>query len=101
LIMGQCGFAGSTQFGDYCVIASQSGVAGHLKIGRQVTVGAKCGVMRDVGDKQTVLGFPAAPDKQAKRQWIGIQRLPEIIVQLRELEKQVAALTAAAAQRQG
>jgi UDP-3-O-[3-hydroxymyristoyl] glucosamine N-acyltransferase len=100
LIMGQCGFAGSTQFGDYCVIASQSGVAGHLKIGRQVTVGAKSGVMRDIGDKETVLGFPAAPDKQAKRQWIGIQRLPEMIVQLRDLEKQVAALTAAAAPRQ-
>jgi UDP-3-O-[3-hydroxymyristoyl] glucosamine N-acyltransferase len=99
LIMGQCGFAGSTQFGDYCVIASQSGVAGHLKIGRQVTVGAKSGVMRDIGDKETVLGFPAAPDKQAKRQWIGIQRLPEMIVQLRDLEKQVAALTAAAAPR--
>ncbi|MSU65712.1 MAG: UDP-3-O-(3-hydroxymyristoyl)glucosamine N-acyltransferase [Opitutus sp.] len=94
LIMGQCGFAGSTQFGDYCVIASQSGVAGHLKIGRQVTVGGKSGVTRDVPDKETVLGYPAVPDKQAKRQWIGLQKLPEMIVRMRELEKQVAALTA-------
>lgn len=94
LVMGQCGFAGSTVFGDYCVIASQSGVGGHLKIGRQVTIGAKSGVMRDVGEKETVLGYPAAPDKQAKRQWIGVQRLPEMTVKLRELEKQVAALTA-------
>ena len=94
LIMGQAGFAGSTQFGDYCVIASQSGVAGHLKIGNQVTVGGKSGVMRDVADKETVLGFPAVPDKQAKRQWIGIQKLPEMIVRMRELEKQVADLTA-------
>ena len=93
LIMGQAGFAGSTQFGDYCVIASQSGVAGHLKIGNQVTVGGKSGVMRDVADKETVLGFPAVPDKQAKRQWVGIQRLPEMIVRMRELEKQVAGLT--------
>lgn len=94
LIMGQCGFAGSTQFGDYCVIASQSGVSGHLKIGRQVTVGAKSGVIQDVADKETVLGYPAVPDKQAKRQWIGIQKLPEIILRMRELEKQVAELTA-------
>jgi len=96
LILGQCGFAGSTVFGDYCVIASQSGVGGHLKIGRQVTVGAKSGVMRDVAEKEMVLGYPAVPDKQAKRQWVGIQRLPEMIVKLRELEKQVAALTAKA-----
>ncbi len=94
LILGQCGFAGSTEFGDYCVIASQSGVAGHLKIGQQVTIGSKSGVMRDVADKETVLGYPAAPVQRAKRQWVGIQRLPDIQIQLRELEKQVAALKA-------
>ena len=94
LIMGQCGFAGSTRFGDYCVIASQSGVAGHLTIGNQVTVGGKSGVTRDVADKQTVLGYPAVPDKQAKRQWIGVQLLPALIVRMRELEKQVADVTA-------
>ena len=93
LIMGQCGFAGSTQFGDYCVIASQSGVSGHLKIGRQVTIGAKSGVIQDVAEKETVLGYPAVPDKQAKRQWIGIQKLPELMLRIRELEKQVTALT--------
>jgi UDP-3-O-[3-hydroxymyristoyl] glucosamine N-acyltransferase len=94
LIMGQVGFAGSTQLGDYCVIASQSGIAGHLKLGDQATVGAKSGVMRDVPAKETVLGIPAAPDQQAKRQWIAIQRLPDLIVRLRALEKQVAALSA-------
>lgn len=94
LIMGQCGFAGSTQFGDYCVIASQSGVAGHLTIGHRVTVGGKSGVTRDLADGQTVLGYPAVPDKQAKRQWIGVQQLPELIVRMRELEKQVAEVTA-------
>lgn len=94
LVMGQCGIAGSTQFGDYCVIASQTGVAGHLKIGRQVTVGGKSGVTRDVADGETVMGFPAVPDQQAKRQWIGIQKLPDMILRMRELEKQVAALAA-------
>jgi UDP-3-O-[3-hydroxymyristoyl] glucosamine N-acyltransferase len=94
LIMGQCGFAGSTHFGDYCVIASQSGVAGHLKIGHQVTVGGKSGVTCDVADKETVLGYPAVPAMKAKRQWIGIQKLPEVIVRMRALEQQVAALTA-------
>jgi UDP-3-O-[3-hydroxymyristoyl] glucosamine N-acyltransferase len=94
LIMGQVGFAGSTRLGDYCVIASQSGIAGHLKLGRQVTVGGKSGVMRDVPDGETVLGFPAVPDKQAKRQWVAVQKLPEMMLKLRQLEKHLADLTA-------
>jgi UDP-3-O-[3-hydroxymyristoyl] glucosamine N-acyltransferase len=99
LIMGQVGFAGSTHLGDYCVIASQSGIAGHLKLGPQATVGAKSGVMRDVAPKETVLGMPALPDKQTKRQWIAVQKLPELMLRMRELEKQVAALQASAPAR--
>jgi UDP-3-O-[3-hydroxymyristoyl] glucosamine N-acyltransferase len=89
LVLGQVGFAGSTHLGDYVVIASQSGIAGHLKIGNQSTVGAKSGVMRDVPDGGVVLGYPAAPDKQAKRQWVALAQLPDMIRQLRELERQV------------
>ncbi|HEX7858864.1 MAG TPA: UDP-3-O-(3-hydroxymyristoyl)glucosamine N-acyltransferase [Verrucomicrobiae bacterium] len=94
LVMGQCGFAGSTQLGDYAVIASQSGIAGHLKLGRQATVGAKSGVMRDVGDGETVLGIPAQPHQEMKRQWISMQRLPDMTRRLRDLEKQVQELRA-------
>jgi UDP-3-O-[3-hydroxymyristoyl] glucosamine N-acyltransferase len=92
LVMGQVGFAGSTQLGDYAVIASQSGIAGHLKLGKQSTVGAKSGVMRDIPDGGTVLGVPAMPDKQTKRQWVAMQQLPELIRRVRELEKQVGQL---------
>ena len=94
LIMGQSGFAGSTKLGDYCVIASQSGIAGHLKLGAQAMVGAKSGVMRDIPDGGKVLGIPATPDKQAKRQMIALQQLPELIRRTRDLEKQVAELQA-------
>jgi len=94
LIMGQAGFAGSTRLGDYCVVASQSGIAGHLKLGHQSVVGAKSGVMRDVADGETVLGIPAQPHQQTKRQWIGAQQVPGALKRLRELEKQVAELRA-------
>jgi UDP-3-O-[3-hydroxymyristoyl] glucosamine N-acyltransferase len=80
--------------GDYCVIASQAGIAGHLKLGAQAMVGAKSGVMRDVPDGGRVLGLPAAPDKQAKRQIIAVQQLPDMIHRLRELEEQVEQLRA-------
>lgn len=94
LIMGQVGFGGSTQLGNYGVIASQAGISGHLKIGKQVTVGAKSGVMRDIPDGGTVLGMPAAPDRQAKRQMIAVTQLPDLIRRTRELEKQLAELQA-------
>jgi len=87
IVMGQSGFAGSTRLGDYCVIASQSGIAGHLKLGNQAIVGAKSGVMRDIPDGGVVLGYPAMPDKQAKRQMIALQQLPELIRRVRELER--------------
>lgn len=99
LIMGQVGFAGSTRLGDYVVVASQSGVADHLKLGNQVIVGAKSGVMRDVPEGGRVLGIPAAPDRQAKRQMIAIQQLPGLLRRLRELEKQVQELTAQGGQK--
>ena len=94
LVMGQAGFAGSTSLGDYVVVASQSGIADHLKLGNQAVVGAKSGVMRDVADGGRVLGIPATPDRQAKRQMIAIQQLPELLRRVRELERQVEELTA-------
>ena len=93
LVMGQVGFAGSTRLGDYGVVASQSGISGHLNLGKQVTIGAKSGVMRDIPDGGKVLGIPAAPDKQAKRQMIAVQQLPELIRRVRDLEKQIELLS--------
>ncbi|MCL4180374.1 MAG: UDP-3-O-(3-hydroxymyristoyl)glucosamine N-acyltransferase [Verrucomicrobia bacterium] len=94
LIMGQCGFAGSTKLGDYCVIASQSGVAGHLSLGPQATVGAKSGVMRDIPPQGRVLGIPAQPDRQMKRQFIAMQQLPELIKRMRAAERELEELKA-------
>ncbi|MCU0770584.1 MAG: UDP-3-O-(3-hydroxymyristoyl)glucosamine N-acyltransferase [Verrucomicrobia bacterium] len=94
LVMGQCGFGGSTELGDYCVIASQSGIADHLKLGPQVTVGAKSGVMRDIPPGGTVLGIPAQPDKQMKRQWIAVQQLPDLIKRVREAERELREIQA-------
>jgi UDP-3-O-[3-hydroxymyristoyl] glucosamine N-acyltransferase len=93
LIMGQVGFAGSVRLGDYVVIASQSGIADHLKLGTQAMIGAKSGVMRDVKDKEIVLGIPAGPHREYKRQVIAQQQLPEMIRRVRELEKKVEELS--------
>ena len=88
LIISQVGIAGSTKFGKYVILAGQAGFAGHLKIGDRVTVSAQSGVMHNIPDGETWLGSPAQPDKQAKRQMIAIQRLPELLKRVAELEKQ-------------
>jgi UDP-3-O-[3-hydroxymyristoyl] glucosamine N-acyltransferase len=93
IITGQVGFGGSTRIGDYCVFAAQSGISDHLKIGNQAIIGAKSGVMRDVPDGGRVLGIPATADRQAKRQMIAAQHLPEILVRVRKLEKQLEKLS--------
>jgi UDP-3-O-[3-hydroxymyristoyl] glucosamine N-acyltransferase len=87
LVVAQVGIAGSTTIGSNTILAGQVGLAGHLKIGNNVTVAAQSGVMRDIPDGGKWLGAPAQPDRQAKRQMIALQRLPELIQRVGELER--------------
>ena len=89
LIISQVGISGSCKFGKYVILAGQAGFAGHLKIGDHVTVSAQSGVMTDIPDGEKWLGSPAQPDKQAKRQYIAIQHLPELLKRVAELEKKL------------
>ena len=101
LLVAQVGMAGSSKLGNYVVLGGQVGIAGHLKIGNQVTVAAQSGVMHDLKDGTKVLGTPAVEDRQAKRQLIAIQQLPELIRRVRELEKQVKELGGAKTLKSG
>jgi UDP-3-O-[3-hydroxymyristoyl] glucosamine N-acyltransferase len=91
LLIAQAGIAGSSKLGNFVVLAGQSGIAGHLKIGNQVIITGKAGVMHDIPDGEKWLGIPAQPDKQAKRQMIAYQHLPELLRRVTKLEKQAAA----------
>ena len=95
LIVAQTGIAGSTRLGNHVVLAGQVGLAGHLKIGNRVSVAAKSGVMHDIPEGQKWMGIPAQPDRQAKRQIVALQQLPDLLRRVAELEKQVASLQAA------
>ena len=87
LVVSQAGIAGSSKLGNYVVIAGQVGIAGHLKIGNHVSVAAQSGVMRSIPDGEKWLWSPAQPDRQAKRQMIALQQLPELLRRFNELEK--------------
>mgnify|MGYP005837624075 FL=1 len=89
LLVSQVGIAGSTRLGNYVILAGQVGLAGHLKIGNRVSVAAQSGVMTSIPDGEKWLGSPAAPDRQTKRQMIALQRLPELLRRVAEIEKKL------------
>lgn len=89
LLVAQVGIAGSSKLGNYVVLAGQVGVAGHLKVGNQVIVGAKSGVMHNIPDGEKWLWIPAQPDRDVKRQVVALQKLPELLRRVAELEKKL------------
>lgn len=92
LLVSQVGIAGSSKVGNYVTLAGQVGIAGHLTIGNYVTVGAQGGVMNDIPDGQKWLGSPARPDKQMKRMFIAMERLPDLLHRVAELERRLEEL---------
>ena len=97
LLVSQVGIAGSTKLGNYVILAGQVGIAGHLKIGNRVSVAAQSGLMHNIPDGEKWLGSPAQPDRQAKRQMIALQQLPDLLRRVAELERQLAAQNPTAA----
>jgi UDP-3-O-[3-hydroxymyristoyl] glucosamine N-acyltransferase len=87
LVVAQAGIAGSTKLGNYVILGGQVGLAGHLKIGNKVSVAAQSGVMNDIPDGQKWIWTPAQPDRQAKRQMIALQQLPDLLRRVAELER--------------
>ena len=91
LVVSQVGIAGSSKVGSYVILAGQVGLAGHLKIGNRVSVAAQSGVMNNIPDGEKWLGSPARPDRQAKRQLIALQQLPDLLRRFSELERRLGA----------
>jgi len=89
LVVSQSGVAGSSKLGNYVVLAGQVGIAGHLKIGNHVSVAAQSGVMHNIPDGEKWLWTPAQRDRQAKRQMIALQQLPDLLRRFNDLEKRL------------
>lgn len=96
LVVSQAGIAGSTRLGDYVTVAGQAGIVGHVQIGDRAVIGAQSGVATHVPTGETWLGSPARPASQMKRLYVLLDRLPDLARRLAEVEKELAALKAAA-----
>jgi UDP-3-O-[3-hydroxymyristoyl] glucosamine N-acyltransferase len=89
IIVSQAGIAGSTRLGNHVTLAGQSGVAGHLKLGDHAIVAAQAGVMNNIPEGEKWFGSPAQPDRLMKRIYIALERLPELLQRVSELEKRL------------
>jgi UDP-3-O-[3-hydroxymyristoyl] glucosamine N-acyltransferase len=85
LFVSQVGIAGSSSTGDYVVLAGQVGVKDNVHIGDGVLVGGKSGVYGDVPAGERWLGNPARPEREHKRILVCLERLPQLLRDIREL----------------
>ena len=92
IICANVGIAGSTTLGDGVILAGGVGIKDHVKIGSMVRLGGYAAVSNDVPDGTTLVGAPAQPQRQFLREQAALRKLPELVKQVRELEKQLAAL---------
>lgn len=94
LMAGHTGISGSVRVGEYAVFGARAGSLDNLSIGKGARVAAISVVSKDVGDGQTVSGFPAQDHRAELRERAALRRLPEFAEQVKELKKRVHELEA-------
>jgi UDP-3-O-[3-hydroxymyristoyl] glucosamine N-acyltransferase len=75
VIVAQAGISGSTVLEDFVMVGGQSGLTGHLRIGRKARLGAQSGIMADVPAGAEVVGSPSMPVREFFRQVATLRRL--------------------------
>jgi len=93
LLAGQCGLAGSVTTGDHVVCAGQVGIADHVHLGSGAVCGGMSGVHQDLKAGQTYLGLPAASELQTIKIWSAQKKLPQMRMQLKQLQQEVERLS--------
>jgi len=87
LIVSQVGIAGSCTTGDYVVIAGQVGIADHVTIHDRAVIGAGSGIHSDIPAGERVLGYPAWPEREAKRILLSLSNLPGVCQDVRQIKR--------------
>jgi UDP-3-O-[3-hydroxymyristoyl] glucosamine N-acyltransferase len=92
IIVAQSGVAGSARLGQGVVLGGQSAVRDHVTVGDGAMSAACSGIAEDVEPKAIVSGTPALPHRQSLREHAALRRLPDLVVQVRKLEEEIARL---------
>ena len=92
VMSAQCGVAGSTKIGKWCMVGGQTGFNGHIQIGDGVKVGAHSAVPNNVKDGGAVFGYPTFEHTKFVRSSVVFKRLPEMDREVSALKKEIELL---------
>ena len=71
------------------MFGGQVGIAGHVKIGDKVFLGAQSGVPGGLKDNQTLIGTPPMEPKAYFKSQAIFRKLPELYKQINSLQKEL------------
>jgi UDP-3-O-[3-hydroxymyristoyl] glucosamine N-acyltransferase len=94
VLAAQVGLAGSTHLGRNVKAGGQVGFAGHLEVGDNAVITAQSGTSHDVEPGTVLSGSPAFENRDWLRSVTAFPKLPSLMIRVRQLEKQVEALSA-------
>jgi UDP-3-O-[3-hydroxymyristoyl] glucosamine N-acyltransferase len=92
LLAAQVGIAGSTVVEDDVMVAGQSGVTGHVRVGARAKIGAKSAVLQSVDAGSFVTGHPAFDHTDWRKASVVFRQLPALKKRVEELEQRIAEL---------
>ena len=87
VVAAQTGVSGSARIGDFCVLAGQVGIVGHITLANRTTVTAQSGVQKSTRPGQVLQGSPAIGLRENQRVTVVYRHLPELERRLAALEK--------------
>lgn len=90
VIAGAAGIAGSTKIGNRNLIGGNVAITGHISTADDVKIGGHSGVTKDLDVQgETYMGYPAKDARRWRRMEGASRQLPEVLVELRDLQKKV------------
>lgn len=93
IVCANVGIAGSTIVGDGVILAGGAGLKDHINVGSGARIAAYTGVGNDVPPGATLMGaLYGMPQRQFLREQAAMRRLPELMKQVRNLQKRLAEL---------
>jgi UDP-3-O-[3-hydroxymyristoyl] glucosamine N-acyltransferase len=101
IISGMSAVAGSAKVGKNVMLGGMTGVVGHITVGEGAKLAAAAHTMHSIPAGETWSGTPAKPMGQWARQVIHEGKLDDYVKTLKELQKRVTELEAAAAKKPG
>ncbi len=92
VVAAQAGIAGSSRLGARNMVAGQVGIVGHVDTADDVIIEAGSGVSKSIKKPGRYFGHPAKEHSIALRQEGALRQLPDLLAEIRELNRRVARL---------